>query len=209
MTNGMSTVAVTGAREFERESERRQALQAAGQGIRIGANAAIVRDGKLLLVEFDAAADLHYNLPGGGLDPGETLHDGVRREVLEETSADVDVGRLLLVVEYVPRLHGYLYGRTHKLGFVFECHLRPGSEPRLPDVLDPKQTGLRWVPLDELPHVPLLPTTPFAQHLVAALRQREPLDVLHAPHLLGDTLGVQRYGDGREIPNHHLSVESD
>jgi len=171
------------AAKLERQSDRRQVEQAMLQGIRIGANAAIVRDGTILLVEFDAATDLHYNLPGGGLDPGETLHEGVQREVREETCAEVRVGRLLLVAEHVPRLLDYRYGRVHKLGFVFECHLLPGSEPRLPDVPDPKQTGIRWVSLEDLAHVPLLPSPPFAQNLVAALQQQHPVDPLHMLHL--------------------------
>src|SRR3712207_8409262 len=49
-------------------------------------------EGAVLMVEYDEWG-LHYNLPGGGLERGESLHEGVRREVLEETSAEVEVGR--------------------------------------------------------------------------------------------------------------------
>lgn len=50
------------------------------QGIRVGVNAAIVRDQAILLVEFDdAQSGLHYNLPGGGVHAGETLHAALRR----------------------------------------------------------------------------------------------------------------------------------
>ena len=39
--------------------------------IRVGANALIVRDGAVLLVEFDDETGLHYTLPRGGIEPGE------------------------------------------------------------------------------------------------------------------------------------------
>jgi ADP-ribose pyrophosphatase YjhB (NUDIX family) len=69
-------------------------------GIRFGVNAAIVRDGAILLVEFnDEQSGLHYNLPGGGVELGETLHEALRRGVREETCAEVEVGPLLLVWE--------------------------------------------------------------------------------------------------------------
>ncbi len=62
--------------------------------IRLGASAVIVRDNKLLLVKFDDAdVGVHYNLPGGGVEDNELLEDAVRREVLEETCMQVDVGR--------------------------------------------------------------------------------------------------------------------
>src|SRR5919106_580114 len=81
------------------------AVPSLSQFTRIRAGAVIVRHGHILAVEYDDnLAGLHYNLPGGGLEPGESLHDGVRREVLEETAAHVEVGRLLLVTEWGPRL---------------------------------------------------------------------------------------------------------
>lgn len=60
--------------------------------IRIRASAAIVRDGRILLIECDdPTLGLHYNLPGGGVEPGEAMHDAVRREVWEETTALPDL----------------------------------------------------------------------------------------------------------------------
>lgn len=38
--------------------------------------------------------------PGGGLDMGESLLDGLRREMIEETGVAPEVGRLLLVQQF-------------------------------------------------------------------------------------------------------------
>lgn len=45
---------------------------------------AIIRDedGKVLVVK--EKADDHWNLPGGGMDHGETIHEGLKRELYEE-----------------------------------------------------------------------------------------------------------------------------
>ncbi len=143
--------------------------------VRVGVNAAIVRNNAILLVEFiDEQSGLHYNLPGGGLRLGETLHEALRREVREETCTEVEIERLLLVWEYVPSHYQGLYGPAQKLGLIFACALRQGSQPRLPAQPDPNQTGVRWVALDDLPQTPLLPR--ISEQLIAALHAQRQLD---------------------------------
>ncbi|OGF20697.1 hypothetical protein A2316_02780 [Candidatus Falkowbacteria bacterium RIFOXYB2_FULL_38_15] len=36
-----------------------------------------------------------WNLPGGGLKPGESILDGVKREIKEETGLDVNISKLI------------------------------------------------------------------------------------------------------------------
>jgi ADP-ribose pyrophosphatase YjhB (NUDIX family) len=73
---------------------------------RISVRAIVVHEGKLLCARLN-----HYNagakeisdywcLPGGGLDPGEGLVDGVKREMLEETGIEPKVGNLLYVHQF-------------------------------------------------------------------------------------------------------------
>lgn len=40
-----------------------------------------------------------YDFPGGGLNPGEGLKEGLQREFLEETGITVDVGNLIYVTQ--------------------------------------------------------------------------------------------------------------
>lgn len=70
---------------------------------RIGVRAIIYRDGKLLAVRHknaDGSPKDFWAIPGGGLDPGESLEDGLRREVKEELGIDAEPGRLLLVQQF-------------------------------------------------------------------------------------------------------------
>jgi 8-oxo-dGTP diphosphatase len=147
----------------------------AGQVVRIRAGAVIVRNGAVLAVEYDDENGLHYNLPGGGLERGETLREGVQREVMEETSAEVDVGRLLLITEWKPRPFGSDEMR-YELGMYFQCRLARGSEPRMPKTPDPNQIALRWIPLNALSGVPLLPR--IANELLQALEHPHQVDPL-------------------------------
>ena len=61
--------------------------------IRVRASALIIRQSEVLLVEFVDENGRHYNLPGGGMEPDESVIQAVKREANEETSAHVEVGR--------------------------------------------------------------------------------------------------------------------
>ena len=67
--------------------------------IRVSVKAVIVRNEQILLIGYDLedGCGFHYNLPGGGVEIGEGLHEALRREVREEASADIEVGPLTLI----------------------------------------------------------------------------------------------------------------
>ncbi len=119
--------------------------------MRIRVSGLIVREGQVALVEFrDANKGVHYDLPGGGLEPHETLHEGVRRECREEIGCEVEVGRLLLVTEYFPSRDGGTYSDQPTLDLIFECALLAGQAPHLPDIPDEDQIGAKWMPVTTL-----------------------------------------------------------
>jgi 8-oxo-dGTP diphosphatase len=126
-----------------------------GFHIRVGARAVIIEDEAILLSEFNHG--LHYNLPGGGAKPGESLHETVKREVKEETGLDIEVNELLFVGEYEPTRNQGYQGETHTLSIVFRCTRKPESTitpPRFQDS-DPqnpqnRQTGSKWIKIREL-----------------------------------------------------------
>jgi 8-oxo-dGTP pyrophosphatase MutT (NUDIX family) len=145
------------------------------QSIRVAVWAVIVRDDKILLVEFDdpnAELRHHYNLPGGGVEVGETLQEAVSREVYEETNASVTVGEMLFIYEYVPTLEQERYGNRQIVRPIFHCTLHPDSEPHLPDHPDEFEIGVQWVALDQLDTLPLIP--PIGTQIREALQRPNP-----------------------------------
>ena len=146
------------------------------QNIRVSVNAVIVVDDKLLLIKFDDENGPHYNLPGGGLDQGESLHQALVRECREEASVEVEPGELVGAWEYVPSQEDNKYGPLQKLGLVFTAKLKPGQVPKLPLRPDPNQVGVEWMPVAELENLPASKYPPiFPQigpQLLAAIRGR-------------------------------------
>jgi 8-oxo-dGTP diphosphatase len=69
----------------------------------IAIGAVIVQDGRVLLVRRGRAPlKGHWTLPGGVLELGESLHEGVVREVFEETGLTVLPVEL---IELIDRIH--------------------------------------------------------------------------------------------------------
>jgi ADP-ribose pyrophosphatase YjhB (NUDIX family) len=87
-----------------------------------GASGLIVRDGEVLLIRRGKEPYKgHWSLPGGGIERGETIRDAVKREVLEETGLEVDVG---LVAGYREEILG---PDEHYLVLAFHCTVTGGE----------------------------------------------------------------------------------
>jgi ADP-ribose pyrophosphatase YjhB (NUDIX family) len=83
---------------------------------RIGVNALIFNDGLVLLA---LRRDIDWwNLPGGGMEAGETVEDAIRREVCEETGLEVEVDYLIGV---------YSKPQKQEVVLTLHCHITGGK----------------------------------------------------------------------------------
>lgn len=70
----------------------------------IGVGGVVISDGRVLLVRRGGPPlQGRWSIPGGILEVGETLIEGVRRELAEETGIDVRVRTLIDVFERIDR----------------------------------------------------------------------------------------------------------
>ena len=71
---------------------------------RVNVRGIIFKDGKLLAQQLtpgsDGLARDYWCTPGGGIDDGESLHEGLHREMIEETGIAPKIGKLLFVQQF-------------------------------------------------------------------------------------------------------------
>ena len=127
---------------------------------------AVVRSSRgVLMTELSESTNAAgmWNLPGGGLDPGEDPAVAVVREVHEETGQHVSDVRLLTVMtrHWVGRAPG---GRVEDFHAVRLFHTAHCAEPGDPVVLDVggSTSAARWVAETELASLPLASSVPQA-----------------------------------------------
>ncbi|WP_067826142.1 NUDIX hydrolase [Nocardia inohanensis] len=129
--------------------ERELRQQAEGEGIvHFVVGVAVFRNGKLLVVRR-VADDWHggmYELPGGGVESGESFAECVERELFEETGLRVTrITDVLGGFDYATRTKS----RVRKYSFVVEAL---GGEI----ILDPSEHDqFQWVDADGLDNLPM------------------------------------------------------
>ncbi|MET9975566.1 NUDIX domain-containing protein [Streptomyces microflavus] len=114
--------------------------------VRVRAGAILIRDGHLLLIRFqDPDEDgPYYEIPGGGVEAGETPEEAAVRELREETGLLGSVGREVARVWKGGRYEHY---------FLMTAEGRIGP----PETLDNYGGTPVWIPVAELPTTPLWP----------------------------------------------------
>ncbi|CAM5503439.1 Nudix hydrolase domain-containing protein OS=Streptomyces microflavus OX=1919 GN=Smic_46430 PE=3 SV=1 [Streptomyces microflavus] len=114
--------------------------------VRVRAGAILIRDGHLLLIRFqDPDEDgPYYEIPGGGVEAGETPEEAAVRELREETGLLGSVGREVARVWKGGRYEHY---------FLMTAEGRIGP----PETLDTYGGTPVWIPVAEPPATPLWP----------------------------------------------------
>lgn len=91
-----------------------------------------------------------YCLPGGGINFDETVIEGLKREIKEETNVDIDNPKLLMVLSGKKEEFAYPNGDvTDYVDFIFYCHI---EKERLQDLKhDEESSELKFFSLNDLP----------------------------------------------------------
>jgi ADP-ribose pyrophosphatase YjhB (NUDIX family) len=126
-------------------------------GIRVGA--VVARDGALLLVRHQKPdRDPYWVLPGGRLEPGETIPECAVREVLEETGLSARFSGVLYVSEFL-REGRHTVDVTARMTPEGGEEVMLGSDPEVAPGSEPTLRELRWVEANELEELELLPAS--------------------------------------------------
>jgi 8-oxo-dGTP diphosphatase len=126
--------------------------------LRVSATAFIRENGRVLLQR--RSDNGYWNLPGGGLELGESLAQACLREVREETGLEIEIVRLIGVYS-APEMTTMRYPDGRVIQYVtglFECRVTGGKLE-----LDHESTALDWFDPLELP-------TPFSPNHIPRIR---------------------------------------
>lgn len=120
------------------------------QGPQVAVGAIVVDDERLLLVQRGTPPGAGtWAVPGGRVEPDETIAEAVTRELREETGIEGVCGPLIGVCELLPELTG----DRHLVVLDHEVTLFGPAEP----VAGSDVTDARWVPLGDVAEHRLAP----------------------------------------------------
>jgi len=116
----------------------------------VGVGGVVIHNGRALLIRRGSPPlQGEWSIPGGTLDLGETIQEGIRRELKEETGIDV---RVLELIEVFDRIFRDASGKVqfHFVIVDYLCEFAGGEARAGSDVTD-----TAWVREEELPRYSL------------------------------------------------------
>jgi len=121
---------------------------------RIACKAVIANKNKVLVLREantyqDGTEIGKYGLPGGRIEPGEPLLDGLLREVTEETGLTVKVGEPLFVGEWFPNIRGV---QNQIVAIFFVC-----QTDQTEVILSEEHDEFQWVDAAMAIQLPMMP----------------------------------------------------
>jgi ADP-ribose pyrophosphatase YjhB (NUDIX family) len=129
--------------------------------------ALVEKDDQILLIqEAQAACRGKWFLPGGRMDPGESVIDCVKREVLEEAGLAVEPVGLL----YLDQSIASAGAGVDRLRFVFKARA-VGGAPKI--VEDSHSLGAQWFRREDIAGLPL--RSPIVTTIISVAERSEGL----------------------------------
>ncbi len=118
----------------------------------------VERDEALLLVRHEKPGrESYWVLPGGRLEPGETIPECASREIVEETGLTGRFLGMLYVSEFL-REGRHTVDLTVRFEADREAEAVLGSDPEVEEDSEPTLKELRWVKTEDLAGIGLLPS---------------------------------------------------
>jgi 8-oxo-dGTP diphosphatase len=140
------------------------------EGPIVGVGAVVVHQGRVLLVQRGREPlKGKWSLPGGMLELGESLTQGVAREVQEETGLDVEAIELIELIDRIHKESGPSGERVryHYVIADYLCRVVGGTLQAASDA-----TGVRWVERAEWNSHSVLALDPITVRVIEAGWQR-------------------------------------
>jgi 8-oxo-dGTP diphosphatase len=126
-------------------------------GVRVAS--VVEREGALLLVRHQKPdREPYWVLPGGRLEPGETIPECAGRELAEETGLAAGFSGVLYVSEFL-REGRHTVDVIARMALEGDEEATLGSDPEVEPGTEPTLREVRWVSIDELWEIELLPAS--------------------------------------------------